>query len=229
LRASGRCGFEEATSRFGPTTGASGGGPLVRLFACVAIGLLAACAPGPKGEPLLRPGPQRLPYLRAQGDLVIATLDGIAVTVQPVPGRALEAFFARRSGAITAFTAAPAGVERPLGFMVRIENRGNQRLAFDPAQAFLIDQRNQRTAVFPYDELYRMFSESEQPAKALQVLDDAVLTGFLVVPPKLERAGLLIFPPPPPDARLLILELASLYIGSTEQLLLFEFEVHRSP
>jgi hypothetical protein len=55
------------------------------------------------------------------------------------------------------------------------------------------------------------------------------LTNLLVVPPKVDREGLLLFPPLDPEAKMVILEVGSFYIGSTEQLLLFEFEVRRSP
>jgi hypothetical protein len=202
-------------------------GPFARFFFALVLTSLVACASRPTGEPGLRPGPQRLPHLQAQGDRVIASLDGATVTVQPMTPRALDAYFSQRVGA-NPFTAGPKVTDSPMAFVVRIQNRGRDRINFDPSQTFLIDQQNHRTAAMPYDELYSIFSESKERGRAMQVLDEAVLTAFLVVPPQIDRAGLLLFPPPVPEAKTLILDMGSFYIGSTSQLLLFEFEVHRA-
>ena len=178
---------------------------------------------------MLRPGPQRLPTLRAQGDLVIATLQGAAMTVQPLSAEGLDAYYLRRPALINPFKTLPKSMNRPLAFIVRIQNLGRERINFDPSQALLEDQERHRMAALSYDELYSVFSEGAQPARALQALEETVLTNYTVVPPKLDREGLLLFPPLQPDAKAIILELSSFYIGSAEQLLLFEFEVLRLP
>jgi hypothetical protein len=204
-------------------------GPLARFFSLLIVISLAACASGPKGEAVLRPGPQRLPTMRAQGDLVIATLQGAAVTVQPLTREGLDTYYSRRPSLVNPFKMLPKGANRPLAFNVRIQNIGRDRVNFDPSQALLVDQQDRRAAAFSYDELYSLFSETDQPDRALQALQETVLTNFLVIPPKIDRAGLLLFPRPEPEAKIVILDMGSFYVGSVEQLLLFEFEVTRVP
>ena len=178
---------------------------------------------------MLRPGPQRLPTLRAQGALVIATLAGATITVEPLTEKGLDAYYARRPALVNPFTLRPKETKGPLAFILRIQNVGRDRVNFDPGQALLTDQQDRRLAALSYDELYSLFSEKGEAARALQALEETVLTNFLVVPPKLDREGLLLFPPPDPAAKMVILEVGSLYVGSVEQLLLFEFEVTHAP
>ena len=199
------------------------------FFPLLIVTSLAACASGPTGEATLRPGLQRLPHLRTQGDLVIATLQGVAITVQPLTTKELDAHYVRRPSLINPFKTLPKAAGRPLAFNVRIQNQGRDRVTFDPSQAWLVDQKGHRTTALPYDELHSVFSEGDQAQPALQALQETVLTNFLVVPPKLDRQGLLLFPLLEPEAKSLILEMGSFYIGSAEQLLLFEFEVRRAP
>ena len=190
---------------------------------------VSGCASAPTGEATLRPGPQRLPYLQTQGDLVIATLQGVTVTVQPLTPKELDAYYLRRPALVNPFKTLPKLAKRPLAFIVRIQNQGRDRVTFDPGQALMIDQQNHRTTPLSYDELYSIFSEGNQPDQALQAIQEIVLTNLLVIPPKLDRQGLLLFPLPEPRTKSLILEMGSFYIGSAEQLLLFEFEVRRAP
>lgn len=190
---------------------------------------LAACASGPTGEAMLRPGPQRLPTMQAQGDLVIATLQGAAMTVQPLSQEGLDTYYSRRPSLVNPFKTLPKPASRPLAFIVRIQNLGRDRINFDPSQAMLVDQRDHRTAALPYDELHGVFSQGDTPDRALQALQETVLTSYVVVPPKLDREGLLLFPPLEQSVKAVILEIGSFYIGSAEQLLLFEFEVRRAP
>ena len=200
---------------------------MARLFSLLMTASLGACASGPTGEATLRPGPQRLPMLRAQGDLVIATLRGATITVQPLTPEQLDRYYLRLPALVNPFKTLPKPNPRPLAFLVRIQNLGRDRINLDPSQALLTDQANHRTAAVAYDELHSMFSEGDEPAKAMQAVEETVLTSFLVIPPKLDREGLLLFPPPEPGAKTVILEMGSFYIGSVEQLLLFEFEVSR--
>ncbi len=190
---------------------------------------LAACASAPRGKPTLRPGPQRLPHLQAQGDLVIAALKSVAITVQPLTPEGLDAYYSRRPALLNPFKSLSDPSQRPLAFIVRIQNQGRERVVFDPSQVQLADQRERRVNAIPYDELYGLLSESEQSAKALQALQETMFINLLVVPPKLDREGLLLFPPPDPEAKALILHMYSFYIGSAAQLLLFEFVIHRVP
>ena len=205
-------------------------GPLARFFSLLIVLSCAACASsGPSGELMLRPGPQRLPSLRAQGDLVIAALDGATVTVEPLTEKGLDAYYTRRPTLLNPFKTLLKGTKSPLAFILRIQNVGRDRINFDPSQALLTDQQDRRSAALSYDEMYSLFSEKGESTKVLRVLEETVLTSLLVVPPKLDREGLLIFPPPDPAAKMVILEVGSFYVGSAEQLLLFEFEVRRAP
>lgn len=178
---------------------------------------------------MFRPGPQRLPTLRAQGDLVIATLAGATVTAEPLTDKGLDAYYARRPALVNPFKQRQKETRGPLAFILRIQNVGRNRINFDPGQAVVVDQQDRRSAALSYDELYSLFSEQREPAKVLRALEETVLTNLLVVPPKVDREGLLIFPPLDPEAKMVILEVGSFYIGSAEQLLLFEFEVRRAP
>lgn len=204
-------------------------GPKARFVFLLLLITCTACASVPSGEVTFRPGPQRLPTLRAQGDLVIATLAGATVTVEPLTERGLHAYYARRPSLLNPFKTPQKGIAGPLAFILRVQNVGRDRITFDPGQTWLTDQRNHRSAAFSYDELYSLFSAKGESAKVMQVLDETVLTSLLVMPPKLDREGLLIFPPPDPAAKMVILEMGSFYIGPTEQLLLFEFEIRRAP
>jgi hypothetical protein len=204
---------------------------VARFFSLLIVASLAACASIPSGGRILtlRPGPQRLPMLRAQGDLIIATLGGATVTVEPLTDKELDAYYARRLSLLNPFKILPKKTKRPLAFVLRIQNVSRDRINFDPGQAVLVDQQNRRSAAFSYDELYGLLAEERNSAKALQAVEETVFTKFLVVPPQLDREGLLLFPPPDPEAKALILEVGSFYVGSAEQLLLFEFEVRRAP
>jgi hypothetical protein len=167
--------------------------------------------------------------LRAQGDLVIATLPGATVTVEPLTEQALDAYYAQRPNPLNPLKILPKKTKGLLAFMLRIQNVGRDRISIDPGQAVLVDQQDRRSAALSYDELYGVLSEVRNSAKALQAVEETVLTKFLVVPPQLDREGLLLFPPPDPAAKAVILEVGSFYIGSAEQLLLFEFEIRRAP
>jgi hypothetical protein len=204
-------------------------GPLARFLSLLTAAAFVACASGPTGKARLRPGPQRLPHLQTQGDLVIAVLKGVAITVQPLTPQGLDAYYSRRPALENPFKNLLDANQRPLAFAVRIQNQGQERITFDPSQSQLVDQRDHKVNAITYDELHGVFSEVDQSAKALQSLQETVLTNFLVVPPKLDREGLLLFPPANPDAKTVILRLDSFYVGSAVQLLLFEFEVHRAP
>lgn len=201
-------------------------GPLARFFSLLIAISLAACASttNPAGEATLRPGPQRLPTLRAQGDLVIATLQGATVTVQPLSRKGLNEYYSHRPNLVNPFKKLPKSADPPLAFVVRIQNLGRNPVNFDPSQVLLVDQRDRRTVPLPYDDLYTALSEDDDPNKALQSLQETILSNYVVIPPKLDREGLLVFPPLDPDVKTVIVEIGSLYIGSVEQLLLFEFE-----
>lgn len=178
---------------------------------------------------MLHPGPQRLPTLQAQGNLIIATLAGATVTVEPLTAQGLDVYYARRPALVNPFRLHSKEIERPLTFILRIQNVGRDRINFDPGQTMLVDQQNRRSAALSYDELYSLFSEQGASTRVLRALEETVLTSYVVVPPKLDREGLLVFSPPDSAAKTVILDVGSFYLGSAEQLLLFEFEVRRGP
>ncbi|PWB79743.1 MAG: hypothetical protein C3F08_06055 [Candidatus Methylomirabilota bacterium] len=204
---------------------------MARFFSLLIMGSLVACALVPRGERTraLRPGVQRLPTLQAQGDLIIATLPGATLTVEPLTAKGLEAYYARRTTQPDRFKVLPKRTKSLLPFVLRIQNVGQDRINFDPSQAVLVDQQDRRAAALSYDEIYSLFSEKGESAKVGRAFEETVLTSYVVVPPKLDREGLLLFPALDPAAKSVILEVGSFYIGSTEQLLLFEFEITRAP
>ncbi|MGH2670126.1 MAG: hypothetical protein ACRDH5_13610 [bacterium] len=204
-------------------------GLLARFFSLLTAAALVACASGPSGEARLRPGPQRLPHLRAQGDLIIATLEGASVTVQSLTPKELDAYYSGRPALVNPFKNLRDAKLQSVAFVVRIQNQGRQRVTFDPSQAQLVDQRDHRVNAIPYDELFSAFSEGDESAKTLQSLQETILINLLVVPPKLDREGLLLFPQLDPNVKSVILRLDSFYLGSAAQLLLFEFQVLRTP
>lgn len=204
-------------------------GPLARFVSLLLIITCTACVSAPSGEMTLRPGPQRVPALRAQGDLIIATLAGATLTVEPLTPQGLDAYYARRPALVNPFKVLPKGTKAPLAFILRIQNVGLDRINFDPGQALLTDQQGRRSQAFSYDELYSLVAGLGESAKILRALDETVLSNLLVVPPRHDRDGLLLFPPLDSAVKMMILTVGSFYVGPTEQLMLFEFEVRRTP
>jgi len=112
--------------------------------------------------------------------------------------------------------------DRITPFHLRIENRSQHQVTFDPGLTLLKDEGNRSAAALDANDLYQALSD--RPA-LLQAAQGGVFTGYLVIPPDQHREGLLIFPAYPKDAKALFLQFNSFYAGTIPYPLIFEFEV----
>ena len=112
--------------------------------------------------------------------------------------------------------------DRITPFHLRIENRSQHQVTFDPGLTLLKDEGNRSTVALDANDLYQALGD--RPA-LLQAAQGGVFTGYLVIPSDQHREGLLIFPAYPKDAKALFLQFNSFYAGTTPYPLIFEFEV----
>ncbi|MFQ5990786.1 MAG: hypothetical protein ACE5K9_12810 [Candidatus Methylomirabilales bacterium] len=176
-------------------------------------------ASAPPEKVRLRPAPSRLPTQTVSGRTVIATPGPISVAVRPLDPDEVERYFRRRSTRVNPFQEFEEGITP---FSLRIENRSEHQLTFDPGLAILRDNENRGSPAMDVAEFFEMFSD--QPS-LLQAAQRGVFTGYVVVPSNRNREGLLIFRPYAKDAKALFLQFTSLYTGPTAYPLIFEFEV----
>ncbi|MFQ5881199.1 MAG: hypothetical protein ACE5I9_01820 [Candidatus Methylomirabilales bacterium] len=143
----------------------------------------------------------------------------MSVTVRPVDPDEVHGYFRRRPTKVNPFQKM---FDRISPFYVRIENRSQHQVAFDPGLTLLKDQTGRSADAWDATDLYQTFAD--RPAM-LQAAQGGVLTSYLVVPPDQNREGLLVFPAYPKAAKALFLQFTSLYAGGTAYPLIFEFEV----
>jgi hypothetical protein len=153
------------------------------------------------------------------GRKVIATPGPVTVAVEPLGPDDVLAYFQSRPTKVDPFRY-KEGVITP--FHVRIENRSQHQVAFDPGLTVLKDQNNRGSAAFDAAELFEAFAE--KPA-LLDAAQKGVLTRYFVIGIDQSREGLMIFPAIPKDAKAVFLQFTSLYVGPTPFPLIFEFEV----
>ncbi len=178
--------------------------------------MLFASAPPEKVG--LRPAPSRLPTYTVSGRNIIATPGPLTVTVRPLAAEDVREYFQRRRE------------EDPLRkmrediapFYLRIENRSQHQLTFDPGLAVIKDQDNRGASALDAAEIFQTFAE--RPA-LLKTAQQALLTSYLVIPAEGSREGLLVFPAFPKESKAIFLQITSLYVGPTAFPLIFEFEV----
>ncbi|MFQ5658300.1 MAG: hypothetical protein ACE5G5_12220 [Candidatus Methylomirabilales bacterium] len=183
---------------------------------------MAGCAmfaSPPPEKVRLRPAPSRLPTHTVSGRTVIATPGPISVAVRPLDPDEVERYFRRRPTKVNPFLEFEEGMTP---FFVRIENRSEHQLTFDPGITTLRDNENRRSTAMGAAELFEIFSENP---RLLQAAQRGVFTGYVVVPANRNREGLLLFHPYTKDAKALFLQFTSLYTGTTAYPLMFEFEV----
>lgn len=166
----------------------------------------------------LRPAPSRLPTYTVSGRNIIATPGPLTVTVQPLATEDVVAYFKKRRKA-DPFQKMREDITP---FHLRIENRSQHQLTFDPGLAVLKDQDNRGASALDAADLFQTFAERPDLLKAAQ---QTLLTGYLVIPAERSREGLLVFPAFPKDAKAIFLQITSLYVGPTGFPLIFEFEV----
>ncbi len=189
--------------------------------------LVAGCVSGPGREALLRPGPQPLQNSRTIGGRIVYSEKDLTLVVEWLSPEAVGQYYKSRPGLVNPFEAIPSPSSKPLAFRVKLENHGQEMVYFDPQQVSLTDQERLRTFPLRYEDFYlQLTGEKKQPG-VLPSLQASIFSGYVALPPKKEREGLLLFPELSPRAKTLLLELSSLYIGAEAKPLLFTFDVVR--
>ncbi|MBI3989692.1 MAG: hypothetical protein HY347_08740 [candidate division NC10 bacterium] len=195
--------------------------------ATLLAGTLAACASGPGGEAFLRPGPQPLPDSRTVGERIVYSEKDITLVVEWLSFESIAWYYKNRPGLVNPFEALPLSSPKPLAFLLKLENRGQETVYFDPQQVSLTDQDRLRVFPLRYEDFYLQLTEEKQQAGTLPSIQASIFSGYVALSPNKEREGLLLFHELPPNSKTLLLELSSFYIGAEAKPLLFTFDVVR--
>jgi hypothetical protein len=161
------------------------------------------------------------------GESIIASLGGAAVTVRWLSAPRVGQFYAGKPGLVNPFPPEIWKDAPPTVFFVRVRNQTSEEVQFDPTLATLVTQDGRRERSIPYEEMYLRLSQAEGSGPALQSLQATLLSRFVVIPPGGQREGLLLFPALDHDAKHLLLEFASFFIGGRRTPGYFEFQVLR--
>ncbi len=197
------------------------------FLACL---LCAGCATSsPPGQFTIAPSPQRQPTHQVVGETVVASLGGASVTVRWLSESGVEQFFESRPGLVSPWPKEVWKATPPVIFSLRVRNATSQEVQFDPTLAFLVSQDGRRERPFSYEEMYGRLQETEGGSGRLQSLQATLFSRFVVIGPGGQREGLLVFPTLSADAKHLLLELASFYVGGRVLPGIFEFQVSRPP
>lgn len=204
-------------------------GRAARAFLLGAGLLLAGCAsaPRPAAEVQIRPAPQALGRHQVVGDTIITSLGGASTMLRWLSAKGVEAFYTRRPGLIVPWPEEVWREAPPTVFLLRLRNPTREEVQFDPALALLVTQDGRRQRPIPYEEMYMRMAGKEEEAGRLRSLQATLFSRFVVVPPGGQREGLLIFPALDPNAKHLLLELSSFFVGGKLVPGLFEFQVLR--
>jgi hypothetical protein len=189
--------------------------------ACFTLGIT------PPSELYLRPAVQRMGPQQVVGNAVVTSIEGAAISFEPLTPDQMDAFYHNRPGLVNPLKSLKAEGPPPVTFRVIARNRGRQAVQIEPAMFTLTDQEGQRTRPMQYQDFYQLLSELPDAEVRLRSVQATALSTFLTVSPGTEREGFLFFPPPIPTARLLVLELESFYVGAKDVPLVAEFEVVR--
>jgi hypothetical protein len=174
---------------------------------------------------VLRPSPARQPTHQVVGESIIASLGGAAVTVQWLSAPGVDRFYAGRIGLVNPFPKETWKDAPPIIFLVQVRNQTSEELQFDPILTFLVDQGGRRGLPLTYEGMYLGMSEAERSGPAMRSLQATLFSRFVVVSPGGQREGLLVFPGIEPEAKVLLLEFASFFIGGKSAPGHFEFQV----
>jgi len=194
--------------------------------------LLAGCASTdkPLGPTTLVPAPQsNTGTSQIVGEAIVASLNGAAVTVRWMDADAVGKYYAERPGLVSPWPQDIWKDSPPNIFLVRVKNQTHEEVQFDPAMAVLVAQDGNRDQPIPYEEMYMRLAETENSGPRLVSLQATLLSRFLVIHPGAQREGLLLFPTIKPEAKHLILDLPSFFVGGRATLGRFEFQVVRKP
>ncbi len=179
-------------------------------------------------EIAIRPGVQQQPNLQVVGEAIVASLAGATVTVRWLNASAVERFYADRPGLVYPWSRDYWKQNPPTVFHVRVRNQTREEIQFDPGLAALVTQAGQRERPIPYEDMYMQLAGEEDSRPRLLSLQATLLSRFVVLAPGGQREGILVFPAVAPDAKHLLLEFSSFYVGGKNSPGLFEFQVLRS-
>jgi hypothetical protein len=194
--------------------------------------LLTGCATTEKslGPATLRPAPQsNIGTSQIVGEAIVASLGGVAVTVRWMDAGAVGGYYAGRPGLVSPWPQDVWTESPPTIFLVRVRNQTHEEVQFDPAMTVLVAQDGNRDRQIPYEEMYMRLAETENAGPRLVSLQATLLSRFLVIQPGGQREGLLLFPTIKPEAKHLLLELPSFFVGGRATPGRFEFQVLRQP
>lgn len=197
------------------------------------IGLiLSGCASTdkPLGPATLVPAPQsNTGTSQIVGEAIVASLSGAAVTVRWMDADAVGKYYAARPGLVSPWPPDIWKDSPPNIFLVRVKNQTHEEVQLDPAMSVLVAQDGNRDGPIPYEEMYMRLAETENAGPRLVSLQATLLSRFLVVHPGAQREGFLLFPTVKPEAKHLILDLPSFFVGGRATPGRFEFQVLRKP
>ncbi len=202
-------------------------GHVARALFFAAVFFSAGCATSPKGEVVIRPSPQRQATHQVVGDAIVASLGGAAVTVRWLAATGVEQYFESKPGLVYPWPKEMWKMAPPTVFLLRVRNQTLDEVQFDPTLAALVTQDGRRERPVSYEEMYQHLEGTEGSGARLQSLQATLLSRFVVIPPGGQREGLLAFPTLGPEAKHLLLEFASFFVGGRNVLGLFEFQVLR--
>jgi hypothetical protein len=208
--------------------GHQGCGLIARALVVVVCLVPLGCASTkPTGPPVLRPNPYQASAYQAVGDAIVASLGGVSVTLRWLDEEGVRGYYAARPGLMLPWPEELWKKAPPTVFLLRISNQTRQEVLFDPGVVFLVAQGGERQPAIPYEEMYTRLQETEDAQARLLSLQATLLSRFVVISPAGQRDGLLLFPAIGPEAKLLIVDLASFFVGGRVAPGRFEFQVVR--
>jgi len=200
-------------------------------FFCLGLSL-AGCATAekPLGVTTLRPVPQpQAATNQVVGDAIVASLGGVAVTVRWMDRPAVGNYYAARPGLVSPWPQELWSESPPTIFLVRIRNQTREEVQFDPGMAVLVAQDGNRDLPVPYEEVYMGLAETKDAEPRLLSLQATLMSRFVVIQRGGEREGFMLFRAIKPEAKHLLLELPSFFVGGRVTPGVFEFQVVRQP
>lgn len=197
------------------------------LAFCACLSLVGCVSSKQPGNPVLRPNPYQAAAYQVVGDAIVASLGGASVTLSWLNEGGVEKFYAARPGLTVPWPKEVWKEFPPTVFLLRINNQTREEVQFDPALVALVAQVGERQRPIPYEEMYMQLQGAEDAQPRLLSLQATLFSRFVVIQPGGRREGLLAFPAVDPEAKLLMLDLGSFFVGGRVTPGRFEFQVVR--
>jgi len=203
-------------------------GRIARAFVFGLGILLGGCATAPKdGVVTIQPASQQQSTHQVVGDAIVASLGGATVTVRWLDENGVEQYFGTRPGLVYPWPKEVWKEAPPTVFLLQVRNQTRDEVQFDPGLAAIVTQGGSRERLIPYEDMYMRLVGEEGSGPRLVSLQAALFSRFVIIAPGGQREGLLVFPVLDPEARHLLLELSSFFVGGRLTPGLFEFRVLR--